>query len=55
MDGIYHVGRLLMFPGVVSNSGDRTLETFVGAEIRSGAGGASDTSLMPTMNNLNRG
>ena len=41
-------------PGVVSNSGDRTLETFAGAEIRSG-GGASDTSLMPTMNNLNRG
>ena len=54
MDGIYHVGRLLMFPVVVSNSGDRTLETFAGAEIRS-AGGASDTSLMPTMNNLNRG
>ena len=53
MDDICHVGRLLMVPGVVSNSGDRTLETFVGAEIRSG--GASDTSLMPTMNNLNRG
>ena len=54
MDDICYVGRLLMVPGAVSNSGDRTLETFAGAEIRSG-GGASDTSLMPTMNNLNRG